>query len=319
MLSRIALLFPGQGAQKPGMGEDIAENFEEAADVFRQANEALGMGLQRLCFEGPQEELNRTDVSQPAILTVSTAVLKTIEKQVAPLDDLEIVGAAGLSLGEYSALVAAGSLGFGDAVQLVQKRGAYMQEACDARPGTMYSIIGLDDEVVEDVCEQVRDETGKGVWPANYNSPGQLVISGDREAADKAAQLCDEKGARRRIQLRVAGAFHTDMMETAASKLSKELDNIEFGQQRFPIVANAVARPAEKPDEVKSLLTRQVNNPVRWKESMQWLIDRGAQKFYEIGPGRVLRGLLRRIDREVDCMSVSTASDVEKMAEDLEV
>ena len=317
-MTRIALLFPGQGAQKPGMGEDVARNFDEAADVFAEANDALGLDLQRLCFEGPQEDLNRTDVSQPAILAVSIAVLRAVEKHVAPLDELDIVGAAGLSLGEYSALVGAGSLRFSDAVRLVQKRGAFMQEACDARPGTMYSIIGLEDDEVESVCERVRNETGNGVWPANYNSPGQLVISGEEEAAGRVAELCDEKGARRTIQLRVAGAFHTDMMEPAARKLSEELENTEFGEQAFPVVANAVARPAEDPAEVPALLTRQVHNPVRWKESMQWLIERGAQKFYEIGPGRVLRGLLRRIDRGVECMSVGSASDVRKMAEDLE-
>jgi [acyl-carrier-protein] S-malonyltransferase len=318
-VTRIALLFPGQGAQKPGMGEDIARSFEEAADVFEQANDALGMDLQRVCFEGPQEDLNRTDISQPAILTVSMAVLKVVENQIAPLEKLEVVGAGGLSLGEYSALVAAGSLDFADAVRLVQKRGKYMQEACDAQAGTMYSIIGLDDAEIEQVCEQIRSETRKGVWPANYNSPGQLVISGDETAASRAAELCDEKGARRAIQLRVAGAFHTEMMASAARKLSEELEQVDFAEQDFPVVANAAARPAENSNEVRSLLTQQVSNPVRWKQSMRWLIDRGAQNFYELGPGRVLRGLLRRIDRDVDCLSVGSASDIDEMAEELEI
>lgn len=295
----------------------MAARFEEAAEVFERANEVLGFDLKSVCLGGPEEELNRTDISQPAILTTSWAVLRVIENRVVPVSDLGVVGAAGLSLGEYSALVAAGSLEFADALRLVRRRGQYMQEACDATPGTMYSVIGLDDETVEKACEEVLRETGGGVWPANYNCPGQVVISGQCQSVERAAALCEERGARRAVRLSVAGAFHTELMQPAADKLAADLEQTEFARPSFPVVANAVARPAEGPEEVPELLARQMSSPVHWTASMRWLIDRGAERFYEIGPGRVLRGLLRRIDRGAECTSVGSANDVEQLREAL--
>jgi len=310
-MNAMALLFPGQGAQEVGMGKEAVDGCPEARRTFEEANEALGLELDKICFEGPAERLSRTDLCQPAILTVSVALLRAAEARTR--EPLDVVAAAGLSLGEYSALVAARSLDFADAVRLVRRRGQYMQEACDESCGTMHSIIGLEHGRVEDACEQVRGHGGE-VWPANYNSPGQVVISGEKGAAAEAVALCEKAGARKVVELKVAGAFHSELMRPAAEKLTAELQQIEFKKPAFPVVSNVTGRPADASEDISDLLARQVTSPVRWCESMQHVIGLGAETFYEIGPGRVLCGLLRRIDGSVRCKTVGTLDDLQGMA-----
>jgi [acyl-carrier-protein] S-malonyltransferase len=301
-MTQYVLLFAGQGAQEVGMGREVAAASEPAAEVFDLASDAIDVDMREVCFEGPAERLNRTDMCQPAILTVSVALLRALEEKLeASLSPLAV---AGLSLGEYSALVAADALEFVDAVRLTHARGSFMQEACDANPGTMYSVIGLEDEQVEEACRQVRDEGGR-VWPANYNCPGQLVISGEKEAAGRAAERCEEAGARRAIQLKVAGAFHSPLMQPAADQLQETLQNVTFRSPDYPVLANVTGKPVEDPEEIRELLARQVTSPVRWAASMNWCVEKGAESFIELGPGRVLRGLLRRIDRSLDCTSIN--------------
>ena len=300
-MSDTVLLFPGQGAQKPGMGRDVVQHYFAAAQTFEQAADASGMDLEHVCFDATAEELARTDVCQVAILTVSVAVLRAIEQELN--DRLGPPASAGLSLGEYTALVAAEALEFGDAVRLVQRRGELMQAACHEYPGTMYSIIGLTDRQVEDACRRVQELGGK-VWPANYNSPGQLVISGEAEAAAEVAKLCSDMGARRALQLDVAGAFHSPLMQPAADALAQELDRTDFRTPSFPVVANIAARPAQGPDDVRGLLARQLTSPVKWAQSMAYLIARGHKDFIEVGPGRVLQGLMKRIDADCRCTTV---------------
>jgi len=307
-----ALLFPGQGAQTIGMGRALAEAFPVARETFRAANAALGFELDRLCFEGPIEDLSRSDNAQPAILTASVAALRALERACAPLPPP--AGGAGLSLGEYTALTAAGAIEFEQAVRLVRARGRFMQEACEAAPGAMYSIIGLEDSLVEQACDEARRETGAGVWPANYNSPGQLVISGEEQPAMLAAQKCTETGARRAIRLKVAGAFHCPLMRPAARKLRAELALVDLRRPAFPVVANVTGLPAREPDEIRDLLVRQVTEPVRWVQCVRWLIGRRVGQFYEVGPGRVLQGLLRRIDPSKRCATVNDAEAVKACA-----
>jgi len=307
-----AMLFPGQGAQEPGMGRALAERYDAARAVFEAADQALGFALSALCFEGQAEELARSDIAQPAILTVSVAALRAMEQAAG--SPVRAAGAAGLSLGEYTALVAAGALAFEDAVRLVRRRGQYMQEACERNPGAMYSIIGLKDEQVEEACRKARELDG-GVWPANYNCPGQLVISGHEEAARTAAELCVQAGARRTVRLKVAGAFHTELMQPAADRFIQELDEVEFSLPRFPVLSNVTAEPMRDADEIRDLLVAQLTNPVRWTGCMRWFLGSGVSQFYEIGPGRVLQGLLRRTDRSAACLSVCEPQQVEAFAE----
>ncbi|MFO8008596.1 MAG: ACP S-malonyltransferase [Candidatus Brocadiia bacterium] len=309
-MSSIALLFPGQGAQAVGMGKDLAEASPAAQAVFEMADAELGIALSRLCWDGPPEELSRSDMAQPAILTASVAALHALREAAGDLPP--VAAGAGLSLGEYSALVAAGALAFRQAVKLVRARGQFMQDACEENPGTMYSILGMDDESVEQACA----DAGEGVWPANYNCPGQLVISGRKSAAARAARLCEERGARRAIQLKVAGAFHTPLMQSAADRLAPELERTDFAEPEFPVVANVTARPVREPDEIRRLLVEQVVSPVRWADGMRRVISQGVDEFYEVGPGTVLQGLLRRIDRDQACRSVSDPEQVRSIASD---
>ncbi len=312
-MNGIGLLFPGQGAQTVGMGQDLAEHYASARAVFDQANEALDLELDRLCFEGPLEELSRSDVAQPAILTVSIAALRAMQEEAGA--SLDPVATAGLSLGEYSALVAAGAVDFRTAVRLVRTRGLAMQKACEANPGTMYSIIGLEDNPVEQACESAREQTGGGVWPANYNCPGQLVISGEDEPARVAADLCTAMGARRAIRLNVAGAFHTELMQPAAERMAAELRAASINAPSCPVVANVTGSPVADADEIRRLLVAQIVSPVRWVDCMNWFIAQGAERYYEVGPGRVLQGLLRRIDPSRTCSPINAAQDVRTYAE----
>ena len=298
------------------MGHDVAAEYPAAGEAFAVASGAIGLDLYRVCFEGPEEDLARTDICQPAILTTSVALLRAIEQAAGHPPQAD--AAAGLSLGEYTALVAAGALEFADAVRLVHHRGTYMQEACEARAGTMFSIIGMQDVHVEEACQLVREEEGGEVWPANYNSPGQVVISGETAAAESAADHCTRMGARRVIRLKVAGAFHSPLMQPAAQRLAKELQRTAFRAPAMPVVANTTGEPVTSPDEIRHQLTLQLTSATRWAQSMKWCIAHGYEEFMEIGPGRVLRGLLKKIDPGRVCAAIGTLDEVQGLTQSRE-
>lgn len=302
----VALLFPGQGSQFLGMGQDLAERFELARQTFQEADEALGFGLSSLMWEGPEDELRATHNAQPAILAHSIAVYRIIADQLG-----EVRCGAGHSLGEFSAYVAAGALDFADALRTVRRRGQLMFESGEERPGTMAAILGLEDEVVERVCSEASAEDGV-VVPANYNSPGQLVISGDRIAVERAIELAREAGARRALELNVSGAFHSPLMGVAEAGLEEQLERVTFDDPAWPVISNVAADWVEDGVEAKRLLIRQLTSAVRWTESMHAIRAAGVDDFLELGPGNVLTGLLRRIDRGAACKAIGTADQVEE-------
>jgi len=294
----IAFIFPGQGSQHAGMGKELAENFPVARHLFEEANDALGFDIASLCYNGPEEELKLTTNTQPAILTVSTAALKVVEQETGLMPAF----AAGHSLGEYSALVCAGALSFADAVRTVRQRGAFMQEAVPVGVGAMAAVIGLDNETIETVCRQAAE--GEVVSAANFNSPGQVVIAGHAAAVDRAIALAREKGAKRALPLPVSAPFHCSLMIPAGERLKEVLDRIPIVSLRVPVVTNVEARPNEDADRVKDLLVRQVSAPVRWDESVSRMAELGVERFVEIGPGKVLSGLTKRIAKGTAAQSV---------------
>jgi len=311
-MGKIAFVFPGQASQYPGMGKELADNHPAAKAVFDEADKALGFSISQMCFAGSEEDLKLTANTQPAILTVSVAAHRVLmEKGIAP----DFV--AGHSLGEYSALVAAGSLKFSDAVQLVRKRGTYMQDAVPAGEGAMAAIRGLSPAVVVDACK--RSAEGKVCSPANLNSPEQTVISGHADAVKRAVEIASQLGAKRAVVLPVSAPFHCALMMPAQEKLEKDLRKIEFAALRFPLVTNVDADTETSGDEARDALIRQVTNPVRWEESVRELIDEGVNTFIEVGPGRVLSGLLRQIERSVSTLNVedekSLTATVQKIAQ----
>ncbi len=284
-----AYIFPGQGAQFPGMGKDLYERFDLAKNRFHQANEILGFDIARLMFEGTDEDLRQTKVTQPAIFLHSVILAELMD------DDFQPDMAAGHSLGEFSALTALKALDFEDGLKLVSKRAQAMQKATEMTRSTMAAVLGLDDEVVEQVCEEIPGV----VVPANYNSPGQLVISGEWNAVEQAAEKLKEKGARRVVMLNVGGAFHSPVMEPARQELAQAIEEVKFQKPIAPIYQNVHARPETDPDKIKENLIMQLTSPVRWTQTIQNMIADGATDFYEVGPGKVLLGLLRKIDRNV--------------------
>jgi [acyl-carrier-protein] S-malonyltransferase len=291
-MSKIAFLFPGQASQYPGMGRDLCQKFPSAKAVFDEADAALGVAISRVCFEGSEEDLKLTENTQPAILTVSVAAHRVLaEKGVTP----DYV--AGHSLGEYSALVAAGSLKFGDAVRLVRNRGKYMQEAVPAGEGAMAAILGLAPALVTEICR--RAANGEVLAPANLNAPEQTVISGTAAAVKRAVELASQSGAKRAVLLPVSAPFHSELMKPAEARLEKDLAKAKFGELKYALVTNVDAEPITTGEEAREALVRQVCQPVRWEESVREMIGLGVSLFIEVGPGRVLSGLLRQIDRSV--------------------
>lgn len=309
----IAFIFPGQGSQNPGMGKDLAEKFPAARQVFEEADEALGFALSDLCFNGPAAELQLTENTQPAILTTSVAALRAIESEGFPKPDF----VAGHSLGEYSALVAAGALSLTDAVRTVRKRGQYMQAAVPVGTGAMAAILGADVETVAAAC--VEAAQGEVCSAANINSPNQIVIAGAAAAIDRAIEIVKARGAKRAVKLNVSAPFHCAMMMPAQERLALDLSELEFKDLATPVVTNVDARPINKGADARDALIRQVSQPVRWLESVELLATQGVQTFIEIGPGKVLSGLLRQINRELRCLNVEDESSLRAAREALEV
>ena len=303
----VGLLFPGQGAQFAGMGRELAAAFPAARATFQEADEVLGFRLSALCWEGPEEELVATRNAQPAILVHSVAVLRVIGGQCGP-----VAVAAGHSLGEFTAWVAAGTLAFADAVRTVRLRGELMQRSGDARPGTMAAVLGLDDEVLERVCAEASLAGGECV-PANYNSPGQMVISGDVATVERAMELARANGARRVVRLNVSGAFHSPLMRVAQAGLQERLRSLPFAPPRFPVVSNVTAEAISDVVAARALLVRQLTSPVRWTASMRTMLDAGVGRFLELGPGTVLTGLLKRIERSARAVALGTPADIEAL------
>jgi len=303
-MGKLAFLFPGQASQYPGMGRDLAEKFPAARRVFDEADAALNFAISRICFEGPEEELRLTENTQPAILTVSVAAYRVLEeKGIAP----DFV--AGHSLGEYSALVAAGAVDFATAVKLVRKRGRYMQEAVPAGQGAMAAILGL---APAEVAEITKKATAGGVVSAaNLNSPEQTVISGDAAAVRRAVEIASQSGAKRAVVLPVSAPFHCELMMPAQQRLEADLRAATFQDLRFPLVTNVDAEPITRGDDARDALIRQVCSPVQWLDSIRTMIDAGVHTFVEVGPGKVLVGLLRQIDRAVRSVGVEDSASLQ--------
>jgi [acyl-carrier-protein] S-malonyltransferase len=292
------------------MGRDAFEASSAARAVFEAADEAVGFPLSRLCFEGPEDELRRTEIQQPALLTTSIALLRGFEAEAGPLEPAFV---GGHSLGEYSALVAAGALPFEDAVRIVNARGRFMQEAVAEGRGAMAAVMGCGPDVVRDACARVKGERGEVVAPANYNSPQQTVIAGEAGAVEAAGELAKELGAKRVVALPVSAPFHCDLMAPAAEKLRPELDRVSFRAPVCPVVTNVDARPNAEPGRIADLLEQQVTAPVRFTEMIDCLKQHGVTKFLEVGAGRVLSGLIARIDRRSDRGNLSSWADVEEV------
>ena len=305
-MTKIAFCFPGQGSLEMGMGRDIAEAFPVAREVYRIGSEASGLDLERLCFETPLDEMVETEVQQPALVTTSLAILAAVHECGLRADVV-----VGHSVGEFAALAAAGSLETGEAIALVRERGLAMAEAAKQRPGTMAAILGLEDEEVEKLCRRIV-----GVWPANYNCPGQIVISGEYEAVEECCAEAESLGARRAVRLKVSGAFHSPLVARAADRLRPAIDRVHFPQPLTPFMSTVTAKiePAQK---LATLLVDQLTAPVRFTQAATELIRSGATIFVEVGPGNVLSGLVKRIDRGVKTISVNTVEGLERAQEAL--
>jgi len=301
-MAGIAVVFAGQGAQSVGMGRDLAEASEGCRRLFERADEVLGYGLSQICFEGPETELTKSNHCQPAIFTVSTACYAALRER---MPDVEFVGTGGLSLGEWSALHMAGALSFEDTLRVLEARGRFMQEACEARDGAMVSVIGLDETAIEDIC------TRTGTSVSNLNCPGQTVISGERAGVVQAAEQAEQAGAKRAVMLNVAGAYHSPLMAPAAERLGAYLADVDIAMPRIPVVSNVSGRLHGGPDEIRAAMTAQVTSSVRWIDCVESLKAEGASTLLECGPGKVLSGLAKRIDSELTLNSIQDASSLD--------
>lgn len=302
-MSKKAFLFPGQGSQYVGMAKDLFENSVEAKEMILTANDAIGVNLSHFMFNGPEDQLKQTEYTQPAIF-LHSVVLTSLIRTLSP------DAAAGHSLGEYSALVSANAIQFYDAIKLVRARGVAMQKAGIENPGTLAAIVGLNPEQVESLCNKASEEGI--VQCANFNSPGQIVISGSVKGVRKAMELCKSKGAKLVKELVVSGAFHSPLMQSAKEDLQKVLEETPFYNTRFPVYTNVTAKPVMDKNEIKTLLYQQVTSPVRWEETIKNMIDDGITEFYEIGPGKVLQGLVKRINPDVTTFGIDKFEDVEQ-------
>jgi len=312
---KTALLYPGQGAQNVGMGQDLYEAFPAARDVFDQAEAATGLPLKELCFDGPAEQLARTDVCQPAIFTVSAATLAVMGEMLGPerLAAVQPAYMAGLSLGEYTALYAADAIDLADAVKLVARRGELMQEAAVAVPSGMVSVLGADEEQARRLCRAAAQ--GQPLTCANFNCPGQIVLSGALAACQRAVEMAKDFGASGAVPLKVAGAFHSEIMAPAADQFAQTLRAVRFRKPTVPVVSNVSAEPLDGAQDIPARLLAQLTSPVRWQQSMEFLLAAGVERFYEIGPGRVLAGLMRRIERRAEVICLNSRQAVEQLAE----
>jgi len=306
-----AFVFPGQGAQRVGMGKSLVENSSAAKEVFEEASETLLIDMENLCFEGPEESLRLTENTQPAILTVSVATYRVFMEEV----NLTPSYLAGHSLGEYAALVVAGVLSFRDAVYAVKQRGKFMQEAVPVGDGAMAAVLGLPRDKVVEICEKAAGD--KVVDPANFNCPGQVVISGHKDAVEKAGQLAREAGAKKVVPLRVSAPFHSALMQPAGERLKEVLEKASFGKMTIPVIANVTGKPYNSEKEVVPMLTKQVSSPVMWEQSMETMRNLGVDKAIELGPGKVLSGLFKRFDKALDSTPLQTYDDIIKFKEAL--
>jgi [acyl-carrier-protein] S-malonyltransferase len=301
---KVAFCFPGQGSLEVGMGREIASAVPAALDVFRQGSQASGLDLERLCFEAPLEELVRTDVQQPALVATSLAMLAALDARGLRPDYV-----IGHSVGEFTALAAANSLGVAESIGLVRERGLAMDEAARESNGSMAAILGLDDDVVEELCTSIE-----GVWPANYNCPGQIVVSGTQAAVDELCAKAEDAGARRAVKLKVSGAFHSPLVARAADRLRPALERVRFRDPVAPFMSTVTAK-IEPAQRMAALLVEQLTAPVKFTQAARGLIDQGVRVFVEVGPGNVLSGLLKRIDRTVKSVSVNKLADLQEVEE----
>lgn len=309
-MSRLAFLYPGQGSQIVGMGRDLYESFDEARSLYDRAETVVGFPLKQYCFEGPEENLKQTYVTQPALFVHSVILTKLLmDRGIKP------VITAGHSLGEYSALGVANVLPFDELLALVKIRGEQMQTAGEKAPGTMSALVGMDDNTVIDICTEAS--SAGVVQPANFNAPGQIVISGSVKGVNRAVEIAKERGVRRAIELNVSCAFHSPLMENAVDGLVSKIESTNIESAEIPVVANVDAKPMNKPEEIKQNLGRQLTSPVRWRESVEYISKSGIDAFIEVGAGKVLKGLAKRICRDIPCYTVGTKEELDTIADKL--
>ncbi len=307
---KIAFMFSGQGAQYKGMGKELCENFKCAEEIFDRADKALGFSIKEICFDD-EEKLNKTEFTQPAILTMSTAALKVLEEHGIKADY-----AAGLSLGEYSAYVCSGAFDFDETVSVVRKRGRFMTEAVPEGVGAMYAILGLDRKTVEDTCEEYKQYGF--VSPANYNAPGQIVIAGEAEVAEKTAAALKEKGAKMTVKLNVSGPFHTALLKPASDRLAVELEKMNISDMKIPVITNVTGTVVENKADIIPILIKQVMSPVKWEDTINYLASQGVDTFIEVGPGKTLSGFVKRTVKGVKIYNVEDMKSLEKTLKGLE-
>lgn len=312
IMNKLAFVFAGQGAQYQGMGKDFYENFISSREIFEKADKALGFGITSICFEGSEDELAMTEITQPAIVTVTAAILEAVKEKGFKPDMV-----AGLSLGEYSALVCSNSLSFEDTVRLVQKRGKFMQEAVPVGVGTMAAIMGLTKEQTREVCEEASIHGV--VEPSNFNCPGQTVIGGEVEAVRKACEIAKTKGAKRAMELKVSAPFHTSMLQNAAEKLWGELSHVNVAPMEIPVITNVTAQRVQCETQIKETLVKQVMSSVMWEDSIRYMIEQGVSTFVEIGPGKALSSFIKKIDKTVNIMNIEDLNSFEETINKLEV